>query len=213
MARFVAESCQPQTANPGGRSYSTDSVVAISYAKKNCGLIPLSSKNYWIYLDSVFQDGLFLRTQYDTLRYSTTWKSLADNLIWWEGTVSVGLPDKLYVNDSAFFEIDDRMFTPGVMDAKKDYALFAGDSIKYLANFEDNAAVGRSVKLKDPVSTPAGLFTDCILFEKYARNYMRDQVFFKPGIGVTRYTREKAPMGTPTIKLQQVSTLISFHFE
>ena len=105
------------------------------------------------------------------------------------------------------------MFTPGVLDAKKDFSLFAGDSLRYLASFDDAAAQGRSLKLNNSIKSPAGTFTDCLYFEKNARNYRKDQVYFKPGIGVIRYVQEKAPMGSPFIKLQQISTLVSYHIE
>lgn len=125
----------------------------------------------------------------------------------------IGLPATLYANDSAFFTLSDRMFTPDVKDVRRDYIIPAGDSVSYLANFQDAAANGRSVKLTTPVLTSAGTFNDCIFFEKNARDYRRDQVFFKPGLGVVRYTREEAMLGERSIKLQQVSTLISYHIE
>src|SRR6185369_13820694 len=211
--RLIQEACEFQTDNPAGRSYSSGSVVPITYTKKQCGMMPLSNKNYWVYQDSMFDNGNFLKVQYDTLRFNLNWKSLTDNLVWWEGTLQVGLPEKLYATDSTFFEMQERLFTPGMIDARKDFGLFEGDSLLYLTSFDDNAAQGRSVKLKSPVASPAGNFNDCILFEKNARNFRRDQVFFKPGFGVIRYTKELAPMGTRTIKLQQVSNLVAFHIE
>jgi len=207
------EPCVEQTANPAGRSYSSDSVVAYNCTSKHCGFMPLSTKNYWIYEDSVFNDGIFVKVQFDTLRYITNWKSLSDDLVWWESNISLGLPEKLYANDSAFYSLQDRMFIPGYMDARKDFSLFPGDSLRYLSSFDDLMAAGRSLKLKTTVSSPAGNFTDCLYFEKNARNYRKDQVFFKPGLGVIKYVREMAPPGSPFIKLQQVSTLISYHIE
>lgn len=138
---------------------------------------------------------------------------MSDELVWWESNISVGLPEKMYANDSALFKMEDRLFTPGVTDAKKEYSLFPGDSLRYLASFEDAAAMGRSLKIQDAITTPAGSFADYIYFEKNARNYRKDQVYFKPGIGVIRYIQEKAPMGFPQIKLQQISTLIAYHIE
>ena len=175
--------------------------------------MPLSSRNFWVYEDSVFNDGVYVRVQYDTLRYISTYQSLPDKLIWWESNISIGIPEKLYANDSTLFEMQNRMFTPGIIDVKKDFGLFAGDSVRYLASFEDAAAIGRSVKMQDAVKTPAGTFDDWILFEKNARNYRRDQVYFEPGLGVIKYIQEKAPMGTRDIKLQQISTLVAFHIE
>lgn len=213
MPPIPDEPCIAQTANPAGRSYTTDSVVAYTCTSKHCGFMPLSTKNYWIYEDSVFNDGVFVRVQFDTLRYTTTYKSLSDDLVWWQSNISVGLPDRLYANDSAFYSIQDRMFIVGMMDARKDFSLFPGDSLRYLANFDDIAAFGRSLKLSTTIKSPAGSFSDCLYFEKNARSYRKDQVFFKPGIGVIKYIHEMAPMGSPFIKLQQISTLVSYHIE
>lgn len=205
--------CTASTADPTGRSYATDSVVAVNYSKKQCGIMPLGSRNYWIYEDSVFTNGVFTRVQYDTLRYTKTYQSLPDNLIWWESNIDIGIPSKLFANDSTLFGINDRFFTPGIIDVKKDYSLFTGDSVKYLASFEDNAAMGRSVKMNTVLETKAGVFSGWILFEKNARNYRKDQVYFKPGLGVVKYIVEKAPMGSRVIQLQQVSTLVAFYLE
>jgi hypothetical protein len=205
--------CQFQTANPAGRTYAASSVVDFTCTEKHCGILPLSSKNYWVYEDSVFDNGFFLRVQYDTLRYISTKKSLEDGLIWWESNISVGLPELLYANDSAFFTLTERLFNPEVKDAKKDFSVPSGDSLRYLTSFEDAAANGRSVKLQAAVITSAGSFSNCIYFEKNARNYRRDQVYFKPGLGVVRYIQEKAQPGSPVVKLQQISTLVAIHIE
>jgi len=166
-----------------------------------------------VYEDSVFDNGVFLRVQLDTLRYMSTQKSLPDGLIWWESNITVGLPERLYANDSAFFTMTERLFSPDIMDAKKDFNLPSGDSVRYLTSFEDAAANGRSVKLQTAVVTPAGTFKDCIYFEKNARNYRKDQVFFKPGLGVVKYIQEKAQPGSMSVKLHQVSTLVAMHIE
>jgi len=205
--------CEVQTANPAGHSYDDDSIVVFNGSPKHCGMLPLSKGNYWVYEDSIFNDGVFVKVQLDTLRFETTYKSLPDGLIWWEGNLNVGLPDRLFANDSAFYKIEDRLFTQDIIDAKKDFSLFPGDSLRYLASFEDNAAQGRSLKLTDAVKTPAGTYEGCLYFEKNARNFRKDQVFFKPGIGVLRYVQEKAPMGQPRILLQQISTLVAYHIE
>jgi hypothetical protein len=209
----VLETCELQTGNPAGRSYSADSVVPFTCTQKHCGILPLSSKNYWVYEDSVFNDGVFAKVQYDTLRYISTLKSLQDGLVWWQSNISLGLPITLYANDSSFFGMEDRMFTPDVIDAKKDFGLFQGDSLKYLTSFSDAAAQGRSLKIETALKTQAGTFQDLLYFEKNARNYRKDQVYFKPGFGVVKYIVEKAPFGSRIIKLQQVSTLVTFHLE
>jgi hypothetical protein len=211
--RTENEPCELQTANPAGRSYTADSLVTFTYTQKHCGILPMSTKNYWIYEDSIFADGVFKKVQFDTLRYLTTKKSLSDGLVWWEGNISIGLPDILYANDSSFFDLADRLFTPDIKDVKKEFGLFSGDSLRYLTSFDDAAAMGRSLKLETPLQTTIGTFDDCLYFEKNARNYRKDQVFFKPGVGVVKYIMEKAPIGQRVIKLQQVSTLVGFHIE
>jgi hypothetical protein len=205
--------CVLQSANPSGRSYTADDLVTFTCTEKHCGIIPLSSKNYWIYEDSIFTNGVFTKVQFDTLRYQTNKKSLPDGLVWWEGNIQVGLPDIIYANDSSFFDLADRLFTPEIKDVKKEFGLFPGDSLRFLTSFEDAAAIGRSLKIETPLQTPAGTFNDCFYFEKNARNYRKDQVFFKPGIGVIKYIFEKAPVGQRVIKLQQVSTLVSFYID
>lgn len=203
-----------QTDNPGSRSYASDSLIVVNYTGKNCGLLPLNKNNYWIYLDSVFNNGVFQKAQYDTLRFTQTYLSIEDGLIWWQSNMEVGLPDILYSSDSSIFSVEERMYTSDqVWDARKELSLFQGEAANYLTHFDDNAAQGKSIKLNSTFNTPAGQFPDCIQFEKNARTYRKDEIFFKPGIGVVRYTQEKAPMGSSVIKLQQISTLVGFHIE
>ena len=208
-----AVSCKLQTENPAGRTYAAESVISISCTDKHCGILPLSSKNYWVYQDSVYDNGTFLRVQFDTLRYSSNKKSLTDGIIWWESNFSVGLPETLFANESTFFTLDDRLFTQGIKDAKKDYFIPVTDTIRYLTSFEDIAASGLSIRLKTVFKTPAGSFSDCVYFEKNTRSYRKDQVFFKPGLGVVKYIQEKAQPGNTLLKLQQISTLVAMHIE
>jgi hypothetical protein len=204
--------CIEQTANPAGRTYDTDSIVGYICRDRHCGMMPLSNKNYWIYEDSIFDNGSFLRVQMDTLRFTNNVKS-SDGLIWWESDLYVGLPQRLYSSDSALFLMRQRQYSPDLLDAKKDYSLFSGDSLRYLASFDDIAANGRSLKLSGEIRNPAGTFDDCIYFEKHARNYRKDQVFFKPGVGVLKYIKEEAPMGTRVLKLQNIMTLVAIYID
>ena len=68
-------------------------------------------------------------------------------------------------------------------------------------------------KIESEMTTPAGTYNNYLYFEKNARNYRKDQVFFKPGIGVLKYKREKAKLGVPIIKTEQILTLVSYHIE
>jgi hypothetical protein len=202
--------CEQQKINPAGRSYTTDSVVSFNCTSKYCGLLPLGKKNYWVYEDSIFENGVFQRTQIDTLRFTSNEKTLSDNLVWWKSNITVGLPETLYASDSAIFGLSDRMFIQNIKDVKKEFGLFAGDSLRYLTSFDDAAAIGRLLKLTSALKTPSGSYQDCLYLEKNARDYRRDQVYFKPGIGVLKYIQEKVPPGEYDIKLQKISTLIKY---
>lgn len=210
----VNKPCEQQTANPTGRSYAADSVVNYNCTSKHCGILPISSKSYWVYQDSFFTEGVFTKVQYDTLRFAKQKQSLSDGLVWWEGSINVGLPNLLYVNDSSFFGLDTKLFVPGVLDVKKEFGLFTGDSLRYLTTFEsDIMALGRSLKVEAPVITEAGTFENCLYFEKNARNYRKDQIYFKPGLGVIRYVQETVPYGSRSLKLQQISALVAVYVE
>ena len=149
----------------------------------------------------------------DTLRFSSQKKSLADGLVWWQSNIEIGLPELLYANDSSFFALSNRIFANNIKDDRQEFGLFEGDSIRYQASFEDVAAIGKSLKLKSEISTPAGAFSECFYFEKNARNYRKDQIFVKPGVGVIRYVQEMVPPGERYLKLQKISTLVKFHIE
>ena len=209
----VSARCEAQTANPDGRFYSGASFAATTYDKSNCGLIPLSTKNYWVYQDSVYINGTYSKTQYDTLRF-TPYKTLTDELIWWKGNISVGLPAIMYANDSTLFALENRIFGDiGERDASREFSLYNSDTTFYLANFEDMAAMGRSIKLQTSLTTAAGTFNGCVYFDKNARSYRRDQLIIKPGVGVVKYIYEEAPMGQPLLKMQKIMTLVAMHIE
>jgi hypothetical protein len=205
--------CISQTGNPGGRSYDADSLLYFIATDRHCGMLPLSTKNYWVYQDSVFLDGIFQQVKTDTLRFSSNIRSLADGLTWWQSKVNVGIPQLLYTNDTTLYALQPKLYNPDYMDAKKDLFLFPGDSVKYLSGFDDIAAAGRSLRINGNMEVPAGSFENYIYFEKNARSYRKDQVYFKPGVGVLKYIHEQAPMGQRVIKMQHIKTLIAFHIE
>lgn len=205
--------CILQTGNPSGRSYNTTEVEPFTCTNSHCGFMPLNRKNYWVYLDSFYNNGSFVSARYDTLRFTQNWRSTTDGLVWWENNIDIGLPQVIYANDSTIFKMEDRMFTEDMLDVRKEFTLYSGDSARYITSFTDNAAICRSLKISSPLSTKAGEFSDLLYFDKNAPFFRRDQVFFKPGIGVIRYVQEKAAMGSPVVKLQQTSTLVSFHLE
>lgn len=207
------EACLIQTENPLGRSYSSDSLIAINSSNKKCGLLSLNTKHYWVYLDSIFTDGIFTKIQYDTLRYIPSLQSRPDGLVWWKSSIYVGLPQLVFATDLALFSLEESLLEQGMKNVKKDFSLFEGDSMQYLTSFDDAAAMGRSIKLKNPYKVIAGSFKECIYVEKNARNYRRDQFYFKPEFGVVKYIQEMAPPGEGILKIQKILTLVSFHID
>ena len=169
-------------------------MVSFICTESFCGLIPLNRSNYWIYEDSIFVDGVFSKVQLDTLQFSSI-TSVQDGLVWWKGSMEVGLPETMFANDSSLFILTQRLFTPGYMDVKKEFGMFPGDSIRFLTSFDDYAAQGRGIKLGGEFQVESGEFSNVLYFEKNARNYRRDQIYLKPGVGVIKYIHEKANNG------------------
>jgi hypothetical protein len=207
------ESCLTQTGNPDHLSYSGSDILSVRYSAKHCGLLPLSTKNYWIYLDSVYADGEFLKTEMDTLQFSQTFQTQSDGLIWWKASKEMGLPATCYSNDSAIFGLNERLFSSSpVFDVKKEIYFAAVDSIRFLTSFNDEAAIGTEKK-NSSIATSLGTFSDCIFVEKFAPTYRRDQSYFEPGIGIIKYVFQKAAAGDYIIKTQRISTLVKYHID
>jgi hypothetical protein len=171
----------------------------------------LTSKNYWVYEDSLFDgDGNFKLIQIDTLRYTKTLQT-PDNLIWWETKKDIGLPKKLYASDDAIYGLQKGTFIMDTFYSKRGF--YEADSVNFLSGFNDIVAFGKIVKRAEPLKTPLGTFDSYILFEKYSPGYRRDKVYFVPGLGVIQYTSEfyKAPGPPSKMKLFIKSTLMGYY--
>lgn len=208
----IEEACLEQTIDPLSAAYDTNQVHYINYSGKHCGFMPLNSKNYWLYEDSVFDsDGYFKYTQVDTLRYTKTIQT-PDNLIWWETKKDVGLPRKLYASDNAIYGLQNGTFIADSFYSKREFYEAESDSVSFLSGFADIVAFAKIVRRTEPVETPAGSFFNYILYEKYSPGYRRDRVYFVPGLGVIQYTSEfyKAPGPPSKMKLFIKSSLVSY---
>lgn len=202
--------CILQTGNPHLKTYTADSVTAAGSHYKHCGLLPLSPAYQWFYEDSVFTtSGSFSSLQNDTLQFSPQYRT-ADDLVWWAGDKYIGLPGLLYANDSSLFSLDKQLFVvPEVMAARREYHFYPEDSVRYLTSFSDMGAVGKAIRQQSPVTTPAGSFSGCILYEKNAPGYRRERIWFMPGIGVVRFTQELAG-SNGQLKLRRISVLSAY---
>jgi hypothetical protein len=205
--------CIAQKENPAGRTYATNSLTAYDCKAKHCGFLPLSTKSYWVYQDSLFNDGIFVSTKIDTLKFNETYLSKSDSLTWWKANKYVGLPQLLYANDGTLYGAAAKLFSPTSTVVSKSYGDFTGDSTTYFTSFDDIRATGRSIKLPGVTNVPAGKFSNTILFEKSADYYGKDQILFQPGIGVLKYIQLRTPISEDENKLQKISTLIAFYQE
>ena len=206
--------CTKLIENPAGRTYGCTDVIEVSYTGNYCGFMPISDRTYWVYEDSIFEDGIFKMKRLDTLRFSKKYMTITDNIIWWEADKFLGLPSKLYANDSGIYKLEYRMFSsPCVMDVKKEYYEPEQDFTQYLTSFDDDAAIGRINKLHSPVTVPTGSFEQCISFEKFAPTYRSDKVIIKMGVGVIKFIHQLAPPSDTEIKLQLVSSLVGVYKE
>ena len=210
----VSETCIEQTVNPLANSYDTNDVISVNYAGSHCGMMPLSSKNYWIYQDSIFDNnGFFKTTKIDTLRYTKTLQT-PDKLIWWEGSKDVGLPAKIYSSTDAIYGLQKGMFMADSMYSKREFYDADADT-SFFAGFADIVAFGKIIHKSEVLQTEAESFSEYILYEKYAPGYRRDRVYFVPGFGVIKYTSEyyKAPGPPSNMKMLIKSSLVSNHSE
>lgn len=184
---------------------STDSIY--------CGYLPLSRKNYWVYLDSVYdQNGIYTHSIRDTLRYTVT-RRLQDGIAWWS-TDSVGnlkvwalYPRFVYSTDSVLYFISERRTGAPFFKAITSDTLIEG------CQYSDHSQICESVKNPNPVVVPAGTFTNCMKFNKtWVLGYYEIETHFKPGIGVlkTRYFTDRF---TFPFRMIRTSTLEAYHIE
>ena len=177
-------------------------------------MMPLSSKSYWIYQDSIFDNtGNFKITKLDTLRYNKTFQT-PDKLIWWEANKDIGLPKNIYSSTTAIYGLQKGTFMADSMYSKREFYDAAADT-SFLAGFSDIVAFGKIINKTEILQTEAGSFSEYILFEKYAPGYRRDRVYFVPGLGVIQYTSEyyKAPGPPSNMKILIKSSLVSYYAE
>jgi hypothetical protein len=170
--------------NDGCRSSVTKSVSANSSATSD-GIIPLAIGNYWVYADSVWQDGKLTQAGIDTL--SVTGVSNYNDEIWWIFSDGSGLSQK----DDTVFELDRniRCYGKNTLFFPVSYNNFQ-DSVFYFISMNNNFSHIQTVRnsriLEETVIVPAGSFRECSLYD--ILNYKKQIV--KPGIGILYMNEE-----------------------
>ncbi len=208
--------CIHNTVVPSG-PYNIPSMVEVNDSSTICGYFPLNKKNYWVYRDSFFTDQRqFLYTQIDTLTFEKTFKS-NDGLIWWEpksthkdNHVYRGLWRRIYSTDSTVYNITDGY-------ANRWFAATIIDTVREDCRTSDVSTNCISIKEKSPLTTPAGTFSNVMLFKKeWLLQSFDYSIYYKPGVGILKSQWSPSFFVKPTFTLNPLyatSILISYHLE
>ncbi len=196
----------PNQLPPFGYNSST-TFTAVNYDKNHCGYFPLSKKNYWVYLDSNFNNntGVFINTLIDTLRFIETRQS-PDGIIWWHPNIFGIVLPFMYSTDTLVYTLGNNW---GGKPAVKWFYPIQSDSAIDGSNYTDIVGVSKAYKINSTVTVPAGSFSDCILYQKLVTFPSVLETIFKPGIGVLRFKQ----YDHATSKLYKISTLLTYHLE
>ncbi|MBL7727367.1 MAG: hypothetical protein JNM68_06780 [Dinghuibacter sp.] len=205
----------------------------VNFDSAICGFLPLHKDAYWIYTDSFFNtNGSLHLVQQDTLRVKGVYQSPnGPSLFWRLGARNrKGCTGLLYTTDSILYTIAPAFATPAFYE----HYTWAGyraagypnsgapvfgppgtDSIFTFNHFTDMAYQEKIVNYRQPVTVPAGSYSNCTGFVKRL-GWSPDEMIFKPGLGMIKYiVYYNAPPGSyslfPTGPVQQVSVLTSYH--
>lgn len=205
----------------------------ISYDSAICGFLPLHKDAYWIYTDSFFNtDGSLHLVQWDTLKVKGVYKSPGGPSLFWflSSRNQKGVIGLLYTTDSILYTIAPAFITPpfyehypwagyraaGYPDRRSPvYGPAGTDSIFTYNVYTDIAYQEKIINYQQPITVPAGSYSNCTGFLKRMR-WSPDEMIFKPGLGMIKYiVYYDAPPGSyslfPTGPVKQVSVLTSYH--
>jgi hypothetical protein len=157
----------------------------IDNSQKHCGILPISKKNYWIYLDSLFDiTGQFTQIKIDTLRFIKAHMS-PDSITWWStNNTFKGFLQYSYSTDSVLYTLGTNW---GGKPVVKWFHYMNTDSTSENCNYTDHPTICEAKKLYQAVIVPAGKFNNCLLFTKKWILPELLNIYFKPGIGVLRF--------------------------
>jgi hypothetical protein len=203
------ETCLKNSAIPVGPF----TPVNTDYNKNHCGYLPLGKKNYWVYVDSVFNATGFQYAKIDTVRFDVT-SITSDSTIWWSQSTptSVMYPRYLYSMDSTTYVLAGAWG----YNATKWFYSIPLDSTNEDCRSTDVSSFCIAKKMTSPVIVPAGSFTNCMYYEKlgFHGNGINSAIWFKPGIGGLRsVTYLGSTWGILTGQLLRTSTLIGYFIE
>lgn len=204
--------CTINTLEPSAVYTTTADFMEIDYTASHCGYLPLSKKNYWVYLDSIFDaTGQFQNTVTDTLRFTKTYRT-PDGIIWWSVGAGRGLAASsgysIYNYSTANISFGTTINFGGKSGIKWYYAINT-PSVTDTLPYSDLSSPCYAEKLNTPIQTPAGNFSGCMFFNKkmvYGTSIELSS-WFKPEIGSV-----KTDLIQNGVRFR-TSTLVSYHIE
>jgi hypothetical protein len=147
------------------------------------GLIPLSLINFWIYADSVWEDGILKSTTYDTLKVISA--EISDNDIWWKLSDGYCLSQS---NDTVYKLNFNGFVDAGSVVCPEKTVLFFPVSTDTVQNWHevtsDYIENGIAYLNGDILITAAGNFSGCLVFVRIG--YSTYTRILEPGIGVVK---------------------------
>ena len=183
--------------------YGNNLVAMTDPTIKSYGFIPLSLTNYWIYSDSIWQDGVLQPLTYDTLSVISAEKTGEDT--WWKMSDGYRLcndDDKVY--KLGFFGYA----MPGTTVCPEKALLFfpvqADTTIIWTEWISDYGILGEAKLNKSIIHTGAGDFSDFFEYNQsdaIGVNYR----WIKPGLGIIKTIQENS-----FNKTRMVRTLVSY---
>ncbi len=187
--------------------------VNIDHDKNHCGYLPLGKKNYWVYLDSVFNGSGFQYSQLDTVRFTVN-SITTDSVIWWSQSsqTNFAYPKYLYSTDSTTYVLAGAWG----YNAVKWFYTIPGETANEDCHSTDVSSICIAKKHNIPVIVPAGSFTNCMYYEKlgFYGNLANTAIWFKAGVGVLRSeVYLGSTWGVLTGSLLRTSTLVKYFIE
>lgn len=168
------------------------------------GLIPLSLISYWVYSDSVWNNGILQTLSFDTLRVVSAQKS--GNETWWFLSDSYILFQK---NDTVY-KLSSGFISGGAVSCPEKTKLFfavTNDTVQnWNEQFSDYIFTGKAFLVGNTIATATSNYSGCMEFTQYGFvNYAR---IIKPGIGIVKTIEDDF-----NNKIKRIRTLVNYRIQ
>lgn len=206
-------------------------LTRVDYDTAVCGFLPMHKDAYWIYTDSFFNSsGALTLVSFDTIRVKATYKSPGSPSVFWQFSSRnmKGFDKIMYTTDSMVYAITGAFSLPSFYDAypwagyraagyprtpSPNFGPSNNDTLFTMNFLVDVGFPEKIVNYRQPITVPAGSYSDCMGFSKFYGSQISEMVF-KPGLGMVQYKRFYPPSSYGMYSYgtkQQVSVLTSYH--